>query len=468
MNGLPADSRRGPLRLVVAGVVASLLVVGWRSFCTLQQIQWNAPRLTPCFALARGLTIYGTREHGPYLGWTYGPVSPLFLLPAAWAPNLTLAYAVAFALNVAAFLLPAWFAIALALPPGRARGLALLFWCSLALSGEMTLLPLAFLHVDLLCLGWLIGSVALLVRGLRSGNPLPWILLAALTTALAIWTKQSAVAAPAALTLALWFEGRKREAVWLLLGAAAWTALLGLVFVSWFGAEPLAFNLIEFHRHNPWRDDWAAFFLALPRSTVGWLAAGVAIFWLRSRAARERIVWSDVERLLLWLAVGCAPLGLIAAMKVAGGWNSLHSLSLGVLVLAIFLGRVVSAAWNDASRRRPVLLALAGPAVAALLAATVADLRWTPSTVQSDDLAYARLHPGRLYLPWNPLLTLITDGRIYPFDDALLCLARAGLEAPRASVQKDIPHGALVVYPDPVQSQFALRYLAPEAKAAQP
>jgi hypothetical protein len=468
MNALAAGSGRWSLRIGVAGAAAVVALLWWRSFCTLQQVQWNAPRLTPCFALARGLTIYGTRDHGPYLGWTYGPVSPLFLLPATWTANLTASYAIAFVLNLVAFVLPAWLAIRLALPSGRARSLALLFWASLTLSGATTLLPFAYLHVDLLCLAWLIGSVALLGRGLRAARPLGWILAAALTTSLAIWTKQSALAAPFVLAVALWWEGRRREATWFLLGSLFATAALGAVFVSWFGAEPLAFNLVEFHRHNPWRDDWKDFFLALPRSIAGWLMAGVAVLWMRRRSTHPSLVGSEVERLLLWLAVGSAPLGLIAALKVAGGWNSLHSLSLLVLALAIVLGRTVSACWTDLTRRNPIFLALAGPAVAGLLAAAIADLRWTPSTVQSDDLAYARLHPGKLYLPWNPLLTLITDGRIYPFDDALLCLGRAGLEAPRASVQKEIPHHALVVYPDPVQSQYALRYLGPVPQTSQP
>jgi hypothetical protein len=83
---------------------------------------------------------------------------------------------------------------------------------------------------------------------------------------------------------------------------------------------------------------------------------------------------------------------------------------------------------------------------------------WLPYRGQEETLELARRNPGKVYLPWNPLITIISDHKIYPFDDALLSLWRAGLEPPREAILRATPPNALVLYPEPVQSRFALKY----------
>ena len=69
-----------------------------------------------------------------------------------------------------------------------------------------------------------------------------------------------------------------------------------------------------------------------------------------------------------------------------------------------------------------------------------------------------RQTPGRFYLPWNSLITLIAERRVYPFDDALYCLWLSGLEVPAEKVRSAVPPNPVILYHDPVQSKFALRY----------
>jgi hypothetical protein len=83
---------------------------------------------------------------------------------------------------------------------------------------------------------------------------------------------------------------------------------------------------------------------------------------------------------------------------------------------------------------------------------------WRPYRGQEAMLQKARLAAGHMYFPWNPLLTLITDKKIYPFDDALYCLWLGGLEVPVARVRGSLPPGVVVFYEEPAQSHFALNY----------
>jgi hypothetical protein len=63
-----------------------------------------------------------------------------------------------------------------------------------------------------------------------------------------------------------------------------------------------------------------------------------------------------------------------------------------------------------------------------------------------------------VYFPWNPLLTIITERRVYPFDNALFCLTQAGLEPRHETVRATVPPSPLIIYHEPVQGHFALRY----------
>jgi hypothetical protein len=457
---------------LVPGTAVMILLL-WRMYCTIERVQWNAPRLVPSFALADGINFYGTRAAGPFLGWVYGPVFPLYLLPAALVPGLNGTFALAWLLNLAAFLGPAWLVARRALPGRPAAAIAMFFWAALSLSAEVSQTQFYYLHVDTLCIGLTLLAAWALARAVAAPESRGGLHVAAAGAALAIWTKQSAVAAPAIFALWLVWSGRPRVAARLMVWVAAYVGLMGAVFVAWFGREALWFNLVQIHLHNPARTDGTGrFFGQLLASSPGWLLAALALLLVRQLeeggSPASKPPARTMENLLLWLAVGNLPLGLVAATKVAGGWNSLHSLNYALLWLALALARQTVS--GSLSRPGRLVLGLASLALLASgwTAAEAADLRWRPGTMQATDLAYARAHAGRLYLPWNPLITLITDRKIYPFDDALLCLARAGLEPPAAAVRREMPHGALVVYPDPAQSQFALTYLNPDPPRPNP
>jgi len=461
-----ARSAGWPGWLLVPGAAAVTLLL-WRLFCTIERVQWNAPRLTASFALVRGLNIYGTRTEGPFLGWVYGPVFPLYLTPAALAPNLDAAFALAWLLNLAAFVGSAWFVARTAFPVGgRPVAAALFFWGALCLAGEISQTQFYFLHVDPLCVGLTLLAAGAIARAAGEPSAPGWLILAAIATGLAIWTKQLAVATPLILAAWLFAEGQRKGAARYLALTMMVAGVLAVVFLNWFGAERLLFNLVWVHLRNPYRPDGqAAFFGQLLRSIPVWIAVGLALLaWRVAPATPVPAPWQRVRSLLLWLAIGSLPLGLIAAAKVAGGWNSLHSLNYALLLLALLLAEQAVQPEGSPAVRRAIAAVTVLLLAAGWWLADRADLAWRPDHSQTEALANARQHPGRVYYPWNPLVTLVTDGRIYPFDDALVCLSRQGLTAPISAVRREIPPEALVIYPDPVQSQYALEYLAGAVK----
>ncbi len=89
---------------------------------------------------------------------------------------------------------------------------------------------------------------------------------------------------------------------------------------------------------------------------------------------------------------------------------------------------------------------------------------WTPYRGQEELLATVRNSPGKLYLPWNPLVTIIAERKIQPFDEALRYLWMAGLEPPRAAIKAAVPEGAFLIYDEPCQSHFALNYFGKDQR----
>jgi hypothetical protein len=348
---------------------------------------------------------------------------------------------------------------------------------ALLVANWVTQTTLFYVHVDALCIAWGLVAASALHRAVERGSPPAWH-AAALALVLAVWTKQLAIMLVPATIGWLWWE-RGRDAVGRCLKLLLiYGGVTTLVFFAVFGPEDLWFNLWFFPARNPSHLEWSVLGSRVAQLLVGgwlwWLAAGLGWTWARSRGALPGGAASLV-RLLAWMAAWEIPMGLSAAMKVGGGNNSFHALNYGLVA-----GLVAASAWIAARSADPrgerlcrqawlacAVLALVGVA-AGYKFALRRDAVWRPDHGQEDMLAYARRHPGRLYLPWNPLITIISDGKIYPFDDALLCLWRAGLAPPRDAIRRAMPAGAEILYQASNQSRFALTYLDDDRTAPVP
>jgi hypothetical protein len=464
--------------LAVGG--AGWLALVWSALCTVPGVPWNPARLAASFALARGLPFYATRDSGAHLGWFYGPVTPIWYLPAALTDNPTLALVLAGALNLATLLAP--FALVLA-AAGVARGRALAaatLVAAVLLAGDHTRWAAHyFIHVDVVCLALGAAGCVALHRATVTGDA-RWLHAAALGAVLAFWAKVLALPLFLAMPWWLWREGHARLVRPLLFWFFVWGGVVSAGFFAWFGAEEMLFNVWLIHARNPFYA-WAQgdklpgallehLGLALAFAAV-WLALAVWA-WFDARLDREAprlpARAASLVRLLCWVALAMLPLGMVAPLKSGGTLGSLHTGSwLFMAAMVWFWHR-----WSRPARGRAGGAAVVVFALAMLVSAGRAQWDtwkfpgvWTLYRGLEADLVQARDNQGKIYFPWNPMLTIISERRVYPLDDALYCLALAGLEPPPEKIRAAVPPGALLVYRENAQSHFATRYFPPLAEA---
>jgi hypothetical protein len=466
---MPADRTMSPVfraawfraGLALAGV--GWLALVWSALCTVPGVPWNAPRLAASFALARGLPFYALRDSGAHLGWFYGPVFPIWYLPITLTDNPTLALVLAGVINLATILTP--FALVL-WAAGVARGwrlaAATLIAGVLLASDETNWAAYYFVHVDIVCLALGAGGCLALHRAATGGGR-GWLPLAALGAVLAFWTKVIALPLAGAMLLWLWRERQGRLVGPLLFWLVVCGGVVSAVFFLWFGPEEILFNVWLIHSRNPRVGGWALLAEyagnALRFAWV-WLALLGWSWWDARRRPGSPLPAgaASLVRLLLWAALCQLPLGLLAPLKSGGTLGSLHSVWWCFLAAMIFLSHRWSQPATGASAARVFALAM-------LAATSMAQWHiwkfpgvWTLYRGQEADLAQARANPGKIYFPWNPLLTIISERRVYPLDDALYCLAVAGLEPPPDAIRAAVPDGAVLVYHENAQSHFAARY----------
>jgi hypothetical protein len=221
------------------------------------------------------------------------------------------------------------------------------------------------------------------------------------------------------------------------------------------------------------------------------LPAGVFCFLLLFSCARPKAGWpglrtwvSDHAWLLpLMTAVLLIPSSLIGRAKEGGAVNALTPTT-------YFLVAAVSA-WIAGYRPRtgetwadfPSRLVLGGTSLLCLALAVVclnpwpklidnyhelADLEHNPQQVAYE---FSLKHPDAAYFPWNPLSTLMSDGKYYHFEYGVGDYYLAGDVLPADQIRAHLPSAmAYLVYPPKRQSEamrgllgaFSTRIESPE------
>jgi len=458
----------GVFRAGVGIAASGLVVVAWSLLCSVPDIQWNSARLAAPFALAQGQPLYALRDSGQHLGWFYGPGFPLWYLPVTLAANPTPALVLAGLINLLTWLAPIAVILRYAGLEWR-KALSGAVLAGVLLAGhEVTSYGFYFVHVDAVCLAAGLLACAALHRA-ASGDAKRWMHVAALALVFGIWTKQIAVMLAPALACWLWTSG-KRRLVWPLF---FWCAVYGAA-TTWlvfrlFGAEEVLFNLWLVHARNPWRGGWEILgrdFGHLAAASLVWLPLALLSGWLqrRIRPAGTAVEKGSLPGLLLWVAVWQLPLGVTAMLKDGGALNSLHSLHFAFLAGLIAVLRSFDLPVLPFAARSRVLLAVLWLAAIALPLAGAGwriaknQGRWTLSYAVDELAGLARAQPGRYYFPWNPLVTLMVDRKVQPFDNALYYLWVTGLEPPPDKIRAAVPADPIILYQEPAQGHFALRY----------
>lgn len=414
---------------------------------------WNAARVVPSVALARGFALYYPPDSGPAVTTHYGPVKELLYLPAALASTPTGAIAIAAVLNLATLLAPLWLVLrgsagreGRRLPGAATPGVAtpgaataFVFAAAAIPWSYATRYVATSVHADAPAVGLGLLSCWWLTVGPPTRRRL---IVAALLCALASWTKQveaPIVAGQAIYLAAIW--GRRR-AVELLLWTAGWAVALGALFARLFGWREMLFQTLLLPARQPRLPGLSPLLLAVVELAIlGSASLLLVLVALRSAGGRP---WRELLRdrpwtLYLLAAVALVPVGVLARIKYGGDVNSYHSLYYLLAAAACIVARGELGASADRGRRLAVLLA-AGALVGALPKLTVCGyLRHPRENPQEKAFALARRHPGEIFFPWNPLSTLMAEGRLDHFDHDLVDRELAGLAPSEEHFRAHLP-----------------------------
>jgi hypothetical protein len=243
--------------------------------------------------------------------------------------------------------------------------------------------------------------------------------------------------------LAVWLAYGRRAAVSYTLGLVAFGLVTAATFFAWFG-DPMLFQLVTLVGHQPWYAPGAAGLAAqvwaLLRNVwdlvaVLVLALAVAVVLARDPTPLGARAW--IPPLLAALVL--LPGGALGANKAGGDHNSFHSV--------YFIAATIAALLVGCGQPGRVARVLGHAAcVAAIVAAWRSDLlplaHPQPPIWQNDAQAAYEVslrHPGEVYFPWQPLASLLAEGRVYHFDYALIDRILGGFPPTPAHLRADVP-----------------------------
>lgn len=441
--------------LAFAAATLGAMACLWVAWCEFPFHAWNDMRLAPAFAVSLGINPYPLLGEGPLLTWIYGPVGILINLPATLANSAITALHMASLINATCVLGPLAL-LFFASPELRARGWAAGLF-AFALAVLLVPRPNLVLQVADHCAiaAGLLANACLARRAIPSRR---FLLLAAVATTLAIWSKQIAVFLPVAQVVYLAIHQNRALALRYVGILAGLNIVAALGFAWAFGWANLWFNLVAIPGQLGWAD------LLARLSLRPWLLAvqiGVPVFamvvlwrsrcWPNGQAESGRSFQLGV--LSFWAML---PIGLLGFFKAGGDINLIHSWS--YWMPAAVLWWLVAA---PAAVTKPIHL-VAGVALA--LASHQTDLRSLPSRpfVQHFGVAaeLAESHRGRLWFPQNPVLNYYLDDTLWHTEDGVSTRFLAGYGISEKAFRSHLPSPLdALVYPVANDSPFATRLL---------
>lgn len=369
---------------------------------------WDSVRLAPAMALLRGVNPYAGADSGAVLSTMYGPVAMVAYIPAALAGDPATSATLGRLLAFAFCFLPL---AACCRPFEKGAGRGWRFGVLVSSTLAMLLMPslqysTTFLHADAPALGLTGLSCLLALR--KNGRSFA----AALSCALAIWTKQTLVTLPIALVIWAWIEGGPRRAVRTGSMLVATVAASCVVVALLFDRDSIYLNLVQIPGGVPWRGHapWnlGSTGLELLFHAAPLLFAGLLVTQVQPKgveeAARSRCHLFALTATLL------VPMAVLGRVKQAGDVNS-FSPALYPLLLAV-ASRASAVVLPELSRVRLVLAAtLAGLSTLGIVRLHDEIRLLAIERPRDAEVSYLTEHPGSVYFPWNPAVHVALGGR---------------------------------------------------------
>jgi hypothetical protein len=459
---------------------------------------WNAIRLAPTFALTHGYQLYYGADTGPILSTIYGPILYLAYLPATLGISPNGAIIIGTLISVAFFFIPILFLFVSesfhqsqkAMNLNRSQKLLFIIYAFYVFIGFFVFscksLPLdhsAFvIHADAIALGF--GGAACCVLYFRKRkDSLLSLLLSAIMIVLAIWTKQVTlpllIALPTYVLLADGLHCFKRYLSCICISGLIISAFLLIIF----NPELVFFNIFTIPGNHPWRipgtlsdtevvtlvannkqvaSDKISALVVASKELIQYCWVPVLVIFLASlyqflflsSPSKTISEWLSYNRwsMLLIVSLFMIPTSLLNRVKVGGALNgfcfTLYFLAAAAILL-LFRLILDSLSINSASSKsfnlsKFLILVLVTtfffnniPANA--LKELNTTLQKLPNNPRQVEYNYAKLHPGEVYFPWNPLSSLMAEGKLYHHEFALEDRLLAGYSVSTEHFRSYIP-----------------------------
>lgn len=445
--------------VLAAAVLMELLESFFRPF--------NDGRLGSAASLLHGYKLYYRLDEGPILGLMYSPLAALMYLPATMASTPVAAVACGEFLTIAYYFGPVIVVIV-----GEARrGCVGRVVTSLVLVsfGLMTLAlrtlsgPAFWIHADAPALGFTASACAWLHFQKHPARLVDALAPAFLAVA-AVLSKQVAVPILAAVPVCTLILHGRRAFVQSLFAIGIAMLTSGAVIVSVFDSEAFMLNVIYIPAHHTWK---GAPLDALKNGVTSLAEACLLPFWIvvactlstsGTNQQQDAGTTRPASRWRIWLVVAglMTPTSVLGWVKIGADVNALAYTVYFLAVAAhLRLVHICSPHCEPQLHRKPqaagefaVLLLSVSlslwifPEVLSRLPSLIARFPENPERIGFE---FAKRHPGEVYFPFNPLITLMSEGRAYHFSDGLWIRELAKVSASQKHIHSFVPERMRII-----------------------
>lgn len=457
---------------LIASTLMALLVSGGlilKNILSSPLWDWNGIRLAWTFSLLHGYQLYYPADSGPVLSLLAGPLQPLTYLPAALINSPTPALILASFISACYYFLPILclhIGKDLTHPRELSFGVcAFACFCLFTLSSRALTYSAFAVYADAPALGYSAIACAILYYRKRKDNIIG-LLLAALFSVFAVWTKQTLVpllfALPTYILLTDGYRCFRRYMLCLFVSGV----VISAVFLFVFNAKNLLFNIVTVPSHCPWQFGESRIAALLIGTCYlireSFLFVAILIFCsayqlsLRSNGPNKLKEWlrSNQWTMLAIVSLFMVPISVLGRVKRGGDVNTL-SLTVYFLVASVTLALKRFASDSLSSFPRPGQ-GLAQPLLVLLITGLVyinipnffsiqGVLKNLSGNEQKLSYEYARKYPGEIYFPKHPLSSLLAEGKLYHHEYGLYDRAQAGFPVSLEHFQAHIPSNIRLV-----------------------
>jgi hypothetical protein len=423
---------------------------------------WNEIRLARSVAMLHGFSLYLDRDAiGPVIGTLHTPVSHCLYLLAAGFHSPTYALLAGSLLSVLLLFVPLGWVLLRASEGVRDRLLAasaaFLFCGFLILQAPGTFHTASMIHTDAAALAFATLACGVFCNP-RKPIMVPQVWLAGVGCVLAVGSKQTM--APIVLAIALFLGASAGARLLAHFGAAVavgGAALLGAI-VAFVPAHAFLFNTVTLAAHRPLKDGYVELLVKSYRE--GKLDALPALFpilllvgfqWI---GAERRPDLREFVRANRWLAFALAAAALIpvTAKAIVSVGTDVNHLGLALYLLFVAAGLAIEQCLADPGNAFlrgsgwmcAALGILVGIAPGAVLSLP-SRLRDVHQNVPEVALRYEVRHPGRAYFPYNPMVSLLSNGSVYHVDYSIYDREITGYPLTSQQIEAGLPSGFRVV-----------------------